>query len=132
MTTDGMIPDDGARARALERPGLRLWFVFLLPPAMALLNLEVGYVLADVACARGSELPIHLIMLASIIIVVIAGIFAWREWVALGEADPGQLSGPVGSRRFMALLGVAGAPLSAFLIISQWLPVFLLPPCLRG
>jgi hypothetical protein len=132
MTSEDTVPDESMRVRALERPSLRLWLVFLLPPAMALLNLEFGYVLAHVACARGPKLPIHIFMLACFVVVVAAGIIGRREWLVLGEADPGQVSGPVGSRRLMALLGIGGAALSAFVILSQWLPVFLLPPCLRG
>jgi hypothetical protein len=132
LTTEDAIPDEGLRVRALERPSFRLWLVVLLPPATALLNLAFGYVLAHVACARGPKLPIHVFMLACLIIVLVAGVFARRDWVALGENDPGQLSGPVGSRRLMALLGIGGAALSAFFIISQWFPVFVLPPCLRG
>lgn len=124
-------PTDGLETAALRRSSLALWVAFLAPPSIALLNLEFGYVLGHIACQTASKIPVHLFMLVCLAIVTCTALIAWREWTALGEAEPGQASGPVGSRRLMALAGLIGSATAAYVILAQWFPVFLLDPCIR-
>jgi hypothetical protein len=98
---------------------------------MAVLNLGIGYLLADIACNVQSRLFIHIFEIFSVSITAYIGWISWRQWVALGEAAPGQMSGPLGSRRFMALVGWIGAIGALLLIVSQWFPVFVVGPCIR-
>jgi hypothetical protein len=98
---------------------------------MALLNLAFGFVLGHIACEKGTKIGVHLFMFASLVVVLLAGLLAWRGWSSLGEDDPGELSGPVGTRRLLALVGIVSAALSALVILAQWYPAFVLPPCMR-
>jgi hypothetical protein len=123
---------DRRRAEALHRSSTILWTGFLAPPALALLNVIFGFPLAYVACNTSSTLLLHLFMCATLALVVVAGLLAGKEWSALGTDDPGELSGPLGSRRLLALLGVTGASISVFFVLSQWYPVFVLGPCMRA
>jgi hypothetical protein len=119
------------RSRAFQVSAVSLWLGFLVPPAMALLNLMFSFVLGHIACQTGYRIGLHVFMLASLTVIGVAGFIAWRGWSALGEDDPGQLSGPVGSRRLLALVGMVSAALSGFVVVAQWFPVFVLPPCIR-
>ena len=122
---------ENERDRAFRVSAFALWAGFLVPPAMALLNLMFAFVLGHIACQTGYRIGLHLFMLASLAVIVLAGFTAWRSWSALGEEDPGELSGPVGSRRLLALVGMVSAALSAYIVLAQWFPVFVLPPCIR-
>ncbi|MFN2603114.1 MAG: hypothetical protein ABR582_10210 [Gemmatimonadaceae bacterium] len=122
---------DDLRAEALRRSVVPLWLGFLVPPSMALGNVEFGYVLNHIACDMQTRVYLHIFMFCTLAITLFAGWLAWREWVVFGRVDPGEISGPLGSRRFMALVGWVGALTGAWLIISQWFPVFVLGPCIR-
>jgi len=114
-----------------ERSLLALWLGFLLPPAMALLNVVFGFALSHIACETGSKLGVHIFVLVSLVIALIGGLLAWREWNASGEDTPGEIRGAFGSRRLLSFVGLLGFALSAFVILAQWLPVFILDPCMR-
>ena len=124
---------DDPRDRVPESPmpSIPVWLAFLLPPVMALLHLQISYPLDHVACDTGTKLHIHIFSIASLIVDALAGWLAHREWVRLGSENPGQLPRPLGSRRLMALMGMIGAGLFALFILAQWLPNFVLPPCIR-
>ena len=113
------------------RASIPIWVAFLLPPVMALLHLQVSYTLDHGACDSGSKLPLHVFSIIALIVDLFAGWLAHREWVRLGSEDPGQLPGPLGSRRLMALLGMIGAGIFGLFILAQWFPNFVLPPCIR-
>jgi len=98
---------------------------------MALLNLMFGFVLGHIACEYGEKLHVHILMVACLAVVGFAAFLSWREWTALGELTPGDIRGPLGTRRFMALTGLMGAGISAYLIIAQWFPTFIISPCMR-
>lgn len=116
---------------AVGRSPFGVWLGFLMPPAIALGNLQFGFVLGHIACQTGAKFQIHIFMFVCLIITLIGGFLCWREWNTLGEETPGQARGAVGSRRFMAVAGMMGSALSAYIVLSQWFPVFVLAPCMR-
>jgi len=113
------------------KPSVPIWLAFLLPPVMALLHLQISYPLDHTACSTGTKLQLHIFSVVALFIDAFAGLLAHREWVRLGSGTPGQLPGPLGSRRLMALLGMIGAGIFAIFIIAQWFPNFVLDPCVR-
>lgn len=113
------------------KPSIAIWVACLLPPVMAIFHLQFSYPLDHVACATGSKLPLHIFSIAALLVDAFAGWLAHREWVRFGSENPGQLPGPLGSRRLLALLGMMGAAIFALFILAQWFPNFVLPPCIR-
>lgn len=131
-----MIGDESGRSRhdkdhAVRRGTRAVWFALLIPPSTALLHLQFSYLLNHIACDVRSKIALHVFTVACLLLVLIAGLLARREWAAFGSVSPGEGSGPFGSRRLMALLGMIGAGIFAFIIIAQWLPNAMMPTCVR-
>jgi len=114
-----------------SRPALVQLFAMLAPPTMALTQVALGYPLEHTSCATQSLLQIHLLTVVMLAITAAAGWVAHRHWVSLGSEIPREGSPPHGPRRLMALIGMIGAVAFGFIIIVQWLPVTMLPPCIR-
>ena len=108
-----------------------IWFGALGAPIAALAHLQFSYVLEHTACATRSKLGTHLITFVLLSIVIAAGIVAHREWVKLGSEEPSQYPGPLGSRRFLALLGMIDTLIFGLFILAQWFPNFVLGTCVR-
>ena len=130
--TDDRATSPGEREDAVRRGTRALWFAMLVPPSVALLHLQFSYMLNHIACDVRSKIGLHLFTLLCLVLVVIAGLLGRREWVAFGSLPPGEDSGPFGSRRLMALLAMIGAAIFTYLIIAQWLPNVMMPPCIRS
>ena len=113
------------------RPLVPIWFAFLAPPIAAITHLQLSYVFEHTACSTRSMVQIHAATVILLAIDLIAGWMAHRQWVRLGGEPPGQLPGPVGSRRHMALEGMIGAGIFGLFILAQWFPNFVLGPCVR-
>lgn len=119
------------RISGSPRPDIPIWFATLAPPIAAITHLQFSFVLEHTACATRSKVQMHLLTLFLLAIVISAGLVARREWVKLGSDDPGQLPGPLGSRRLIALLGMIGAFIFGLFILAQWFPNFVLGTCVR-
>jgi hypothetical protein len=113
------------------RPEFPVWFGSLAPPLAAILHLQFMYVLEHPACSTQSKIGLHAISIALLALDLLGGFVANREWVKLGGDDPGQLPGPLGSRRLLALFGMIGAFIFGLFILAQWFPTFVLPECVR-
>ena len=124
---------DDPRSRVPEspKPAIPIWLALLMPPLAALLHLQLSYPIEHTACSTGSIVQLHGLSVGALLVDATAGWLAHREWVRNGSANPGQLPGPQGSRRLMALLGMLGAGVFALFILAQWFPTFVLPPCIR-
>jgi hypothetical protein len=129
MTTRNDNPVD----RAPEKPGsvVSIWFASLAPPVAALAHLHLSFILEHTACATGSKVAIHVVTIALLATVVWAAATARSEWIRQGSADPGQLPGPVGTRRLLALFGMLGALIFGLFILAQWFPNLILGTCVR-
>jgi hypothetical protein len=113
-----------------EKPGIvdegsgLLFYGVLGPPLLTLLNLELSYALAPVACKAGSTLAMHISTAIILALVVLAGMGAAmrlrRNWI-----EDTVLSRP----GFMAMLGILESTLFTAVIIAQWLPHAFLSAC---
>lgn len=106
-----------------------LWAGVLLGPAASLAALELGYVLVERACASGQTAPVHLSFLGCLMVTLLGGGLAWREWRRWGSRLASEEGGREGRSRFLALLGVVSAPLFALSIVAQWTATLFLHPC---
>ena len=116
---------DSGRSIALQ------WFG-LIGPAMAwLLNLGFGYSLAHAACHGSGMIPMHLASLAAAVLAVLGGAAALLTWKRSGSEWPRDTTGVVERSRMLAALGLGGAVLFLLMILTQWIPAFVLNPCWR-
>ena len=101
-----------------------LFYGMLGPPLLTLLNLELSYALAPVACKAGSALAMHISTAIILALVILAGVGAAmrlrRNWI-----EDTVLSRP----GFMAMLGILESTLFSAVIIAQWLPHAFLSAC---
>jgi len=113
------------------RPSVPIWYATLAPPIAAILHLQFSFVLEHAACATRSKIGIHILTAVLLAVVISAGLLARRKWLELGADDPGQLPGPLGTQRLMALFGMLGAFIFGLFILAQWFPNFVLGTCVR-
>jgi hypothetical protein len=110
---------------------LTLWAGVLLGPTAWALNLQTNYTLSAFACEGAWPLVLHAVSLATLVMSGAGFWIAWRSWQAL--RDPGQTEGPRSHRiersRFMAAGGILLSAYFGLTIFAQWLPTFLVPPC---
>lgn len=116
---------DSGRAIAIQ------WFGVLAPAAAWLLNLEFGYSLAHAACHGGGMAPVHLASLAALVIAALGGVAAVATWRRSGSDWPDDVAGIEQRSRMLATLGLGNAGFFMAMIITQWIPVFVLQPCWR-
>ena len=107
-----------------------LWFAVLAGPLAWMLGLNAGYGLVRVACARNSNLALHLVSLATLLLALAGGWVAWREWSRTGRRWPGEEGGPLARAEFMAATGVMASALFSLAIVLQWVASLFFNPCM--
>ena len=130
----GRQQDDSARshARLLRRRIAWSWLGIVAAPLLFLLNLQVTYALTGPAC-RDAGLPFITLHLTSAVLAATAavlGVIAWRQRGPESPQDPEGNTAADWSH-LLAVLGALGGGFFALLILAQWLPTFMLHPCLR-
>ncbi len=120
-----------------ERPtrthrGLVLeWLGVLLGPFAFLLHLQVNYALVPVTCLhRLGAMPLHLAAAATFALTGVALLAALRTRRRAGEGHEEE-AGRTARARFMGLLGLLVSALFLIVMLAQWLPIFLIDPCVR-
>jgi hypothetical protein len=107
---------------------LSLWAGVLLAPLAFLLNLQVTYALAAMACDHATPW-LHTSSLLMLLLALGGGWLAWRDWRRTGGGQPGDGGGAVPRSRFLAVLGLMTSALFALIILMQWMAVLILQPC---
>lgn len=107
-----------------------LWFAVLAGPLAWMLGLNAGYGFVRVACAKNTNLPIHLVSLATLLLALSGGWVAWREWKRTGRRWPGEAGGPLARSEFMAAIGLMASALFSLGIVLQWVAALFFNPCM--
>lgn len=118
--------EDPRRGRVIAA----LWFAVLAAPLAWMLGLNAGYGLVRVACARNTNLSLHLVSLATLLLALAGGWVAWREWNRTGRRWPGEQGGPLARAEFMAATGVMTSALFSLAIVLQWVASLFFNPCM--
>jgi hypothetical protein len=103
----------------------------LAPPIAWLLNLEFGYSLAHAACHGSGMWPVHLASVAALLVASLGGAAAFATWRRSGSDWPDDMAGVMQRSRMLATLGLGNAAFFILVILTQWIPAFVLNPCWR-
>jgi len=118
-------PPTGARGGGAQ------WFGLLAPPLAMLINLSLGYALVPWSCSAKSRVLLHAEIAVLVVISVIAGVVAHREWKRYGGGGEADDSGGPGARtRFLGVIGMGSSVLFTLILLMQWLANAFLTPCL--
>ncbi len=105
-------------------------FGFFAGPAAWALQILVGYALVPVACQSGSKLGIYLVSAAAAVIILVAGIQAYRSWreYAGGRelVDTEERTSPAA---FIAISGALLSTLFFLLVVYTGVLMIFLNPC---
>ena len=107
----------------------RQWIVNIIPPALILADLQLGYMLVPYACRTGDSLPGHAVHLVMLLACLAFAAVGWQSWERAGRRLPTDDGSQLGRSRFMAVLGILISVSSALVIAAQWWPSFVLHPC---
>jgi hypothetical protein len=118
----------------LERPRLKATDVagsagVLGSPLAWFASQQVSYALVPWACHGGSLLAIHLVNLAALLVVIVAGAMAWRDYRSAGRHVPDEAAPPEGRQHFLGLVGLLLCLLFSMVIVAQALGAFTFGPC---
>ncbi|HEY0458432.1 MAG TPA: hypothetical protein VGC97_04720 [Pyrinomonadaceae bacterium] len=106
-----------------------LWVGLLLPPAAWAIQLQTVYLASEYGCKYMNFMPNHLASVFALLLSIIGGVIAWRNWIESGKQWEAKEANPQSRSRFMAILGMMTAALFTLLIFAQWLPTLLGVPC---
>jgi heme/copper-type cytochrome/quinol oxidase subunit 3 len=107
-----------------------IWLALLVAPTLALLNLSVVYALVVPACEEQNTLPLHVFSVMSLLLCLLFTLMAWRQWRQHpASADAPEDDAAVRKNFLSAIAALAGL-LSSVVIIAQWIPQWVLSPCL--
>ena len=112
------------------RPGV-LWAGLLAPPVAALLQQQISYALVPGLCWSGREWLLHLVSFLALAVTVGAGLLSWRNLKAAGVKWEDDGAGVLPRSRLMAAVGLLISGHSAFVVVGQWIAVFVYSTCER-
>ena len=106
-----------------------LWYGMLVPPLAYGANLILGYVLVQHVCSTGHFYILHAITIVAVVVVLSAGLIAWREYVRIPRQADDEGGSPFDRAQFMAIFGMMSALGFTIAIIATAVPRFILSPC---
>lgn len=115
-------PDDGT-------PIGRVVAANLIPPAAALGDLQIAYMLVAPSCEAGTNVWLHVVHAAMLALAIAGGVLGWLSLRAVGQGQLHSDAGRVARTRFLAVVGMLSAGLLSLLIVAQWMSDFVLSPC---
>jgi hypothetical protein len=105
-----------------------LWLGVLGPPLVYLFDLQASYTLANRACSSGSHAWYAMTTVVAALVVAGLGAMSWLHLQALPAADAEGAREP-DRNRFMAIGGVAFGAFFLLVIVSNFVPKFILGVC---
>lgn len=127
---DTTVRMDEAEQRFARWPGLlRLALGFVVGFVAVLWDQAVAYMATPWACSVSGRWTVHVVHLLFLVIAILVGAIAWRDWRATGSGVRDDEATVVGRSRFLALAGMAASVYSALVILAMWIAVLFLGPC---
>jgi hypothetical protein len=106
---------------------MRIWFALLAAPILALADQIVSYATVGWACAHEHAGAVHAVHALFLVAVIAGTVPAWHLWhvTRFGKAGNEKIA----DRRFLAGLAAALGALSIVVIVSMWMPTWVIAPC---
>jgi hypothetical protein len=103
----------------------------LIAPAAFAAGFQAMYAMTPWACYhRQWSAILHVIPVLTLAGIASAFRLAMASWRAAGAGWPGESSSVHARDRFLGLAGMVFSAFLSLIALAQWLPVFLLSPCL--
>jgi hypothetical protein len=106
---------------------MRIWFALLAAPMLALADQIVSYATVGWACTHGHAVAVHAVHAVFLLAVVAGTVPAWQLWGATRSTGAGKEA--IARRHFLAGLAAALGVLSSVVILSMWMPTWVIAPC---
>jgi hypothetical protein len=106
---------------------MRIWFALLAAPILALADQVVAYATVGWACAHEHVVAVHAVHALFLAAVIAGSVPAWQLWHATRSAKAGNET--LARRHFLAGLAFASGALSILVIVSMWMPAWVIAPC---
>ena len=108
---------------------MAIWLALLVAPILALADQTVALSMTGWAFRGQHGLALHVVHMAFALATAAATLLAWRRWreAAAGTAA----SETTARRRFLAGMALGVAALSLLVIVTMWVPTWLLSSCLQ-
>jgi hypothetical protein len=110
---------------------LTLWGGFLIPPVAWVLHHQFSYLYTYHACNSGNMWLFHAGTLLLLLFAASGSFLAWRAWKDTGQRWPDEGGAVADRSRFMALGSLILGGLFVLLILAQYIPTFIVDPCIR-
>lgn len=108
---------------------MAIWFALLVAPILALADQSVALSMTAWACRGQHGIAIHVVHLAFALITICATFLAWRAWrETVRGADASEAAT---RRRFLAGMSIGASALSLLVIVTMWMPTWVLSSCLE-
>ena len=107
-----------------------LGFAAISPGLIFLGYQELDYILVPYVCAgTRSWVLFHVLAVATLVLMLVAGLVGWRYWRRGGAAWETEAGSVPASARFLGILGLGSAAFFALVVLGMWAAHFILHPC---
>jgi hypothetical protein len=105
------------------------WVGLLLPPIAWIVQLQTLWLTSEYGCETTDFMWNHVASAVALLLSVVGGLIAYRDWRAGGSHTANESSRPPSRKQFMSLLGILTGTLFTLVIFAQWLPTLMGVPC---
>ena len=106
------------------------WPALVLAPSVALANTAIAYALVSPSCAQQDVTTLHLVTIASLLACALFTFGAYLNWQGARVLAGPQEAPDQARRRFLSQVATLCGLLSTLVVLAEWLPVFMVSPCL--
>lgn len=125
--------DAGVASRCTRWPGLlRLALDVVAAPLVALINQAAIYAGDTWACGHDARGTLHIAPVLCLAVALAAAVDSYAIWRSVGRGVEDEHGAADTRTRFLAMLGVSIAALSAIVIVAQWISLFVFSACMRA
>ena len=108
---------------------MAIWFALLVAPVLALVDESIALSMTSWACRGQHGLALHIVHMAFAIATAAATVLAWRRWRETSHDEAA--SETIARRRFLAAMAIGVSVLSLLVIVTMWVPTWVLSSCLQ-
>jgi hypothetical protein len=105
--------------------------IFVAPIAAAA-NFQANYIIVPFACQSGWWPILNVTPVIALAVALYGVYIAHLNWRAGGSAWPDEEGGTMSRTRFLGMFGILFGSVACALILMQWIPIYLMSPCVGG